>query len=832
MDIEFAARQYFSTVSAKLTESGRSYKSLRVKAIMDQFGYRRRSQTFVDSINAMLDECGLHAAPYFSVDLPLDSRIYITLKDDSRNQKNSSVKTVEKAKKENDIISVKHDLFYYLFDFGSEHEYERFEASLDSNQPIALFLLPEADDFLTDLVFRILSYELIRKYQYQGSPGIPLALSQTIGNISEDSDKNKSEANVWAGTGILRFNSSTMSSVILGETGLELLDSEEFDKKFEQLSLYANKYNQEQSFVIFQCPSQQEIRNHSKTDLLGYLIDRVSNQIPLTFTLRYKFSEESLIDCREEILAHLRLLMELPDFEVGEEEINLIDYFLELQKAQVQAESQLLLKMNDSHFMKLNWGYESDEHIYLKYFAVKTLENAGHHLQDIKCEVLVNSSRSAKESGSSNSERTKLTEHQESLMLEDINRRPDVYVTNKVIVEVETLRSKGNNTQKVFLNLVSRLIDKSSGWPKHLQEIWLVLPGFEIARNYYQIKKSQEILNSLLPGILSPNIKLIVMAPDYESHQLIPVSFDALNYPSLQITPTGITAKPTNENRRQAKLTSFADVAGLGEEKQKLQKILQLQERGHACNINGIIFYGLPGCGKTLLARAFASESERYFLQFSPADIKSVWIGQTQKNIQKIFSQAKRRCPSLLFIDELDSIGFSRNDPHAHTDQKATINQLLIELENLKNHDVLVIAATNYLSTLDGALKRSGRLDWKMPIFPPDQSERRAMYELYFSNLQIPFEDNLINFDEIAERSTRFTSSDIKAVCDALRMEVLLEEIKGSLTTSDVILHISQLQEGGLSLNQEQVSDFIFECERLGVKSSKLSVLKADWELA
>ena len=219
-------------------------------------------------------------------------------------------------------------------------------------------------------------------------------------------------------------------------------------------------------------------------------------------------------------------------------------------------------------------------------------------------------------------------------------------------------------------------------------------------------------------------------------------------------------------------------------------------------------------------------------MQFSPADIKSVWIGQTQKNIQKIFSQAKRRCPSLLFIDELDSIGFSRNDPHAHTDQKATINQLLIELENLKNHDVLVVAATNYLSTLDGALKRSGRLDWKMPIFPPDQSERRAMYELYFSSLQIPFEDNLINFDEIAERSTRFTSSDIKAVCDALRMEVLLEEIKGSLTTSDVILHINQLQEGGLSLNQEQVSDFIFECERLGVKSSKLSVLKADWELA
>jgi len=831
MDIEFAAQEYFSTVRKELEGSGRSHKTLRVKSIMNRFGYSRRSQAFVESVNTMLDTCGLYAAPYFSIDLPLDSRIYITLKNNINKQADFSQKASNTASKEQKIISVKHDLFYYLFDFGSEHEYERFQASLDSNQPIALFLLPENKDFLTDLVFRILSYELIRKYQYQGSPGTPLAFSQTIGNISEDLNQNRNETNIWAGTGILRFNRSTMSSVILGETGLDLLDSEEFDEKFEQLSLYANKYNQEQSFVIFQCPSQQEIRSHSKTDLLGYLIERVSNQIPLTFTLRYKFSEDSLIDCREEILAHLRLLMEVPEFEVGEEEISLIDYFLELQKAQVQAESQLLLKMDGVHFEKLIWGYESDEHVYLKYFAIKTLENAGYVLKDINCEVSVNPSKSKEDSESPDVTGKKLTEEQVSLTEEDTNRRPDVYVTNKVIVEVETLRSKGNNTQKVFLDLIDRLIAKSLGWPKHLQEIWLVLPGFEIARNYYQIKKIKEMLNSLLPDILSQNIKLIVMAPDYENHRLIPVSFDSLNYPSLRITPTGITSKLPSESRQQVKLTSFSDVAGLEEEKRKLRRLLQLQERSHSCIINGIIFYGLPGCGKTLLARAFANESERYFLQFSPADIKSIWIGQTQKNIQKIFSQAKRKCPSLLFIDELDSIGFGRNDPNAHTDQKATVNQLLIELENLKNHDVLVIAATNYLSTLDGALKRSGRLDWKIPIFPPDQNERQSMYELYFLSLQIPFEDNLINFGEIAERSIRFTSSDIKAVCDALRMEVLLEEIEGSLTTSDVIFHINQLQEGGLSLSQQQVKDFVVECEQLGVKSSKLSILKADWKL-
>ncbi len=755
----------------------------------------------------------------------------MTLKDGIDNSVNNSNNTSNEVIKNENLILVNHDLFYYLFDFGSEQEYERFQASLDSNQPIALFLIPEDEDFLTDLVFRILSYELVRKYQYQGSPDIPIASRHTLSSLSEGSDQDHRVRNILVGTGLFRFDRSTMSSVILGETGLDLLDSEEFEEKFEQLSLYAHKYNKNQSFVIFQCPSQQEIRRHSKSDLLEHLIDRVSNQIPLTFALRYRFSDELSIDRREEISAHLRLLMEVPEFEIGEEEISLIDYFLELQKAQVQAESQLLFKMNGDIFEKLVWGYESDEHIYLKYFAIKTLESAGHSLKNIQCEVSISSSKTTEELGTSESAEVQRTEEQEPLPQQDVNRRPDVYVQDRIIVEVETLRSKVFNTQNVFFDLIDRLLTKAFGWPKCLQEVWLVLPGFEIARNYYQIKKTEEILSSFLQNTLNRNIKLLVMTPDYENHQLIPVSFDQVHYPSLIISPTvSTTIKPPIE-RQQMRLTLFSDVAGLEEEKKKLRQILKLQEKGNSCIINGIIFYGLPGCGKTLLARTFAHESERYFLQFSPADVKSIWIGQTQKNIQKIFSQAKRRCPSLLFIDELDAIGFSRNEFQSHTDQRATINQLLIELENLQGHDVLVVGATNYLESLDGALKRSGRFDWKIPIFPPDKNERKTMYELYFSRLQIPFEDSLINFDEIAERSIKFTSSDVKAVCDTLRMEVLLEEIQTSLRTNDVICHINQLQEGGLSLNQKQVQDFVVECKQLGVRSSKLSTLKADWGL-
>ncbi|MDZ8052570.1 MAG: AAA family ATPase [Aulosira sp. ZfuVER01] len=177
-------------------------------------------------------------------------------------------------------------------------------------------------------------------------------------------------------------------------------------------------------------------------------------------------------------------------------------------------------------------------------------------------------------------------------------------------------------------------------------------------------------------------------------------------------------------------------------------------------------------------------------------------------------------------MDELDSIGFNRNEDNAHTDQKATINQLLIELNDLRNSDVIVIAATNYLSRIDSALKRSGRLDWKIPIFPPDESERRDLFKHYLAKIDF---DQIINFEIIAEKSARFTSSDIELVCREVRNAILLEEISSSLTTSDIITYINKLQDGGLTLNEEQVKEFLEECKRLSVKNPKLESLKFEW---
>jgi ATP-dependent 26S proteasome regulatory subunit len=806
---------YLSSIKDELQHTGRAKKSLRVKTILKQFGYLRRSQTFVNDFNAALDAMELCTTPAFDLYLPLDAKISISLKGASRFQTEEF--TPQQSVKPMEPIQVRHDFFYYLFDFGSDQEYERFQACLDSNQPIGLFLVPLEEDFFSDVVVKILTYELVRKYQYRsinaGLKSSSLSLDTTI---QSDAANLLDQKFSLFDSNIFRFNRSTMSNTILGMTGLDLLNSEKFDEKFEQLSLYTHKYNSEQFFILFHCPSEVEIAAQQKDDLFGYLVERVASQIPFTFTLRCKYPNDQSIREIEEIHAHFRLLLEVPKYELEEDATSLLDYFLELQKAQVQAESQLLLRMKPEYFDTLRWGRESDEHIYLKYFAIKTIEGLGYDLSHIQCEVQVTPGQTEDEETSVNQEG-------------DIRRRPDVYVEKKVIVEVETLKGKGFAGENVFFDLIKRILMKSAGWPDKLQSVWLVLPGFEIARNYYQIKKTKKILEQQIAQVYGDNFQLFVMTPDYENHQLVPVSFNAIEYPSFKYSPSK-NSVPKFEFVRiseQIKL-DFSHVLGLREEKERLSKLLQLQSRGLKSGISGILFFGLPGCGKTLLANAFANESGRYFFKFSPADVQSLYIGQSQKNIKDIFAQAKKKAPSVLFIDELDSIGFTRSETQAHSDQKATINQLLIELNSIRDSDVIVVAATNYLSGIDSALKRSGRLDWKIPIFPPDKAERKELFEYYLSQI-----DNinlkLVNCNILAEQSSRFTSSDIELVCREIRNAILLDEMNSELTTSDAITYIGNIQDGGLTLNEAQVRDFLDECKRLSVKNSKIDTLKAEW---
>ena len=385
--------------------------------------------------------------------------------------------------------------------------------------------------------------------------------------------------------------------------------------------------------------------------------------------------------------------------------------------------------------------------------------------------------------------------------------------------------------------MISSIKNESKGWKKNLKEFWLVVPGFEAARNHYQLKKTQEILQISLRETLNKRIKITVLAPDYIQHTVVPLNLNKVSLPApLVIKPPRLPQKLT---KPKTQTLSFDQVKGLHEEKAMLQDLIQLQDEHHQLGLGGIIFYGLSGCGKTYLSHAFANELGRHFFTFSPADIQSMWIGQTQKNIKDIFSQAFSKSPSMLFMDELESIGFSRNNPQAHTDQKATINQLLIEMNNIDENNVLVVGATNKISQLDAALKRSGRFDLKIPIFPPNAQERAEIFEYYIKKLnselsqkqRTVLEMDQVFFNYLGEESIGLTSSDIKTLVNRLRIDALLK--KNTATNKDhLITRIKRfIQDGQRTLKRADVEEYIRECERNDQYSPKIEFLRDEWNI-
>ncbi len=139
--------------------------------------------------------------------------------------------------------------------------------------------------------------------------------------------------------------------------------------------------------------------------------------------------------------------------------------------------------------------------------------------------------------------------------------------------------------------------------------------------------------------------------------------------------------------------------------------------------VSGVLLHGPPGCGKTYVAGALAGELEYAFLEVTPADLSSKYMGKPAENVQDAFAIAEANAPCVLFLDEIDAIASARED-QSSTSERGMVNQLLTELEDV-SEDVLVLAATNLLSDVDDAIVRTGRFDEHVEVPPPDVPARR-----------------------------------------------------------------------------------------------------------
>ena len=213
---------------------------------------------------------------------------------------------------------------------------------------------------------------------------------------------------------------------------------------------------------------------------------------------------------------------------------------------------------------------------------------------------------------------------------------------------------------------------------------------------------------------------------------------------------------------------SFADVAGCDESKLELTEIVDFLKYPQnftdigAVSPRGVLLEGPPGTGKTLLARAVAGEANVNFISTTGSEFVEVYVGVGASRVRKMFKDAKKNSPCIIFIDEIDSIGRSRSGggPGSNDERDQTLNQILAEMDGFSgNTGIIVLAATNRADILDSALLRPGRFDRRVPVGLPSKSGRYEILKVHTRDKPL---GNDVDLDEIAGRTIGFSGASLK----------------------------------------------------------------------
>ncbi|MEM1536067.1 MAG: CDC48 family AAA ATPase [Candidatus Pacearchaeota archaeon] len=226
----------------------------------------------------------------------------------------------------------------------------------------------------------------------------------------------------------------------------------------------------------------------------------------------------------------------------------------------------------------------------------------------------------------------------------------------------------------------------------------------------------------------------------------------------------------------------WEDVGGLSKVKQELKEAvewpLKYPESFKRIGIKppkGILLYGPPGTGKTLLAKAVATESEANFIQVKGPSLLSMWVGESERGVRKVFERARQVAPCIVFFDEIDALASRRGLEAGTKVTERVLNQLLAEMDGLEElNDIVVIGATNRPDMLDPALLRPGRFDRIIAINPPNRQEREEIFKIHTKNMPLAKD---VSLSALAEKTEGYTGADIAAVCKEAGMLALREDI-------------------------------------------------------
>ena len=298
-----------------------------------------------------------------------------------------------------------------------------------------------------------------------------------------------------------------------------------------------------------------------------------------------------------------------------------------------------------------------------------------------------------------------------------------------------------------------------------------------------------------------------------------------------QDTILNLSERIIEEEERGLNYITYEDVGGLDKEIQRVREMVELPLRHPSLFKHlgidppkGVLLRGPPGCGKTLLAKAVANESEAHFISINGPEIMSKFYGESEKKLRKIFIEAEEKSPAIIFIDEIDAIAPKRETVTGEVERRV-VAQLLALMDGLHGRGkVIVIGATNRPNSLDPALRRPGRFDREIEIKVPNEKGRREVFQIHTRNMPL---DKKISLKEFSQITHGFVGADISAVCREAAMSALRRYLPKIDLESEII--DPELLEQ-IEVTKEDFEDALKEILPSGIREVFVEVPNVPWD--